>query len=190
MPIYTRTGDDGHTGLFGNRRVPKDDARIEAYGTIDELNSLIGLLRTELDDDHTPSNVQLKSLQDTLFEVGADLATEGGDASVPRVRAAILELEQWIDASEAQLPRLQTFVLPGGSRTGALLHVIRTVARRAERCYWTLQRQVADTCPVPGEVGVYLNRLSDLCFSWARLANQQAGVADVPWTRAGDDGGA
>jgi len=183
MPIYTGTGDDGSTGLFGNRRVPKDDARITAYGTVDELNSVIGMIGPELTDASQPNRAQLKSIQDTLFEVGADLATEDGKASVPRVEQAITELEGWIDASEQQLPQLQTFVLPGGSRVAALLHLARTVTRRAERCYWTLRREAAATHPVPDAIGVYLNRLSDLCFSWARLANQVAGVADVPWTR-------
>lgn len=186
MPIYTGTGDDGSTGLFGNRRVPKDDARITAYGTVDELNSVVGLIGAELTDDGEPSRAQVKAIQDTLFEVGADLATEGGNASVPRVTKAIADLESWIDASEQQLPQLQTFVLPGGSRIAALLHLARTVTRRAERCYWTLRREVRETNPVPDEIGVYLNRLSDLCFSWARLANKAAGVADVPWTRDGD----
>ena len=183
MPIYTRTGDDGETGLFGNRRVPKDDARIEAYGTVDELNSVLGMLRAELNSARSPTDPQIQSVQDTLFEIGADLATEGGDASVPRVEQAIGQLEQWIDESEAKLPPLSSFVLPGGGRVGALLHLVRTVSRRAERCYWTLQREVAIEHPVPTEIGVYLNRLSDLCFSWARLANLEDGVADIPWQR-------
>jgi cob(I)alamin adenosyltransferase len=183
MPIYTRTGDDGNTGLFGNRRVPKDDARIEAYGTVDELNSVLGLLRTELRDGATPNDAQIQGIQETLFEIGADLATEGGDASVPRVERATAQLEAWIDDSEAQLPPLSTFVLPGGSRIGALLHLARTVSRRAERHFWTLERAVADSQPTPVQLGVYLNRISDLCFSWARLANQEAGVADIPWRR-------
>jgi cob(I)alamin adenosyltransferase len=183
MPIYTGTGDDGQTGLFGNRRVAKDDVRITAYGTVDELNSVLGLLGAELSADATPSPSHVKSIQDALFEIGADLATEGGEASVARLTAAIGELESWIDASEAQLPQLKTFVLPGGCRIAALLHLARTVTRRAERHYWTLRNQVAATHPVPEAIGVYLNRLSDLCFSWARLANQAAGVDDVPWTR-------
>ena len=183
MPIYTGTGDDGHTGLFGNRRVPKDDARIEAYGTVDELSSVLGLLRTELEGAAVPSDQQVQNIQETLFEIGADLATEGGSASVPRVERATQQLEQWIDASEAQLPQLSTFVLPGGSRIGALLHLARTVSRRAERHFWTLERLVADSHPTPAQIGVYLNRCSDLFFSWARLANQEAGVADIPWRR-------
>lgn len=184
MPIYTKTGDSGHTGLFGNRRVPKDDARIEAYGTIDELNAVLGMLRAELTEGLSPTDEQIQSVQDTLFEIGADLATEGGEASVPRVEAAIGTLESWIDGSEAKLPQLKTFVLPGGSKVGALLHLVRTVSRRAERCYWTLERAVAGSHPVPNQIGIYLNRLSDLCFSWARLANHEAGVPDIPWQRA------
>jgi cob(I)alamin adenosyltransferase len=183
MPIYTRTGDDGQTGLFGNRRVPKDDARIEAYGTVDELNSVLGMLRAECSTDGPIADARIQGLQDTLFEIGADLATEGGEASVPRVEAAIGQLEAWIDESEAQLPALTSFVLPGGCRIAALLHLARTVSRRAERCYWTLERLVADDHPVPTPLGIYLNRLSDLCFSWARLANLRAGVEDIPWRR-------
>ena len=184
MPIYTRTGDDGHTGLFGNRRVPKDHERIEAYGTVDEMNSVLGLLRAELTDGRSPSDKQIQAVQDTLFEIGADLATEGGEASVPRVEKETRQLEQWIDTSEGQLPPLTKFVLPGGCKVAALLHLARTVSRRSERCYWTLQRVVEDTHPVPTPIGIYLNRLSDLFFSWARLANQQAGVADIPWKRS------
>jgi cob(I)alamin adenosyltransferase len=188
MPIYTRTGDDGDTGLFGNRRVPKDHARIEAYGTIDELNAWIGVLRTEPLDGELDG--ALKDVQDTLFEIGADLATEGGRSSLARVAPAVRELERWIDASEGELPPLRSFVLPGGSRTGALLHVLRTVARRAERRYWTLVRAVGDdpATAIPQPLGIYLNRLSDLLFSWARRANLRAGVADVPWRRAPSDG--
>lgn len=183
MPIYTRTGDDGETGLFGNRRVPKNHVRIEAYGTIDELNALVGLLRTEplaAEFDH-----QLQTIQDALFDIGADLATEGGRASMARIVPAIATMESWIDASERDLPPLRTFVLPGGSRTAALLHVVRTVARRAERCYWTLAQAIGDdpAMALPKELGIYLNRLSDLCFTWARRANRLAGVPDVPWTR-------
>lgn len=185
MPIYTRTGDDGETGLFGNRRVQKDHARIEAYGTIDELNAFVGLLRSEPLD--AGFDAQLASIQEALFEVGADLATEGGRASLARIEPATRELEQWIDASEAQLPPLHSFVLPGGCRIASLLHVLRTVTRRAERHFWTLVRTTGDSpaTAIPRPLGVYLNRLSDLFFSWARRANADAGVADVPWRRAG-----
>ncbi|MEO6596106.1 MAG: cob(I)yrinic acid a,c-diamide adenosyltransferase [Planctomycetota bacterium] len=183
MPIYTGTGDDGSTGLFGNRRVPKDHLRIDAYGTIDELNSFLGLLRSEPLD--AGFDDQLAKIQNTLFEIGADLATEGGRASLPRVEPGIVELERWIDSSEEALPQLRTFVLPAGCRVAALLHVIRTITRRAERRYWSLTRDVISRPDqaVPPAIGVYLNRLSDLLFSWARRANQTAGVADVPWSR-------
>lgn len=186
MPIYTGTGDGGDTGLFGNRRVPKDHARIEAYGTIDELNAFLGLLRSE--PLAVEFDQQLKSIQDALFEIGADLATEGGQACLRRIEPATLELERWIDASEARLAPLQSFVLPGGCRSAALLHVLRTVSRRAERRFWTVVRDTALGPPekqVPPQIGVYLNRLSDLFFSWARRANLDNGVKDVPWHRAG-----
>lgn len=190
MPIYTGTGDHGQTGLFGNRRVAKDHSRIEAYGTVDELNSFLGLLRSESLDPQFDQ--QLKSIQDELFEVGADLATEGGRACLARIEPATLELERWIDASEAMLPPLRTFVLPGGCRNAALLHVLRTVSRRAERCFWTAARLASEPDgtgnpiqPIPPQIGIYLNRLSDLFFTWSRRANLHAGVADVPWHRAG-----
>jgi cob(I)alamin adenosyltransferase len=184
MPIYTGTGDRGDTGLFGNRRVPKDHVRIEAYGTVDELNACLGVVRAEALD--APFDAQVQLLQDLLFEIGADLATEGGKASLPRVTPAIAELEHWIDASEALLPPLRTFVLPAGCRLAALLHQARTVARRAERRYWTLVHALAAVPAepqVPAELGIFLNRLSDLLFSWARRANHAAGRGDVPWRR-------
>jgi cob(I)alamin adenosyltransferase len=179
MPLYTRTGDDGETGLFGNRRVRKDDPRIEAYGTIDELNCFAGLLRCE----RLPPELDgaLADIQDALFDIGADLATEGGCASLQRIEPGIKQLEAWIDASEAALPALRSFVLPGGSREAALLHVLRAVSRRAERRFWTLARMPDKG--VPDQIGIYLNRLSDLFFSWARGANRRAGIPDVPWRR-------
>jgi cob(I)alamin adenosyltransferase len=179
MVLYTGTGDTGHTGLFGNQRVAKDDPRIEAYGTIDELNCFFGLLRS----DGLPADfdAQLAEIQSALFDIGADLATPGGKACVPRIDRGITQLERWIDASEDELPPLRTFVLPGGGRSSALLHVLRAVARRAERRYWHLARDPANAVPAP--IGVYLNRLSDLLFTWARRANHRAGIADVPWQR-------
>lgn len=185
MPIYTKTGDDGSTGLFGNHRVAKDHARIEAYGTIDELNAHLGVLRAE--GVEPEFDQQLQAIQSALFEIGADLATEGGTKSVALLPAAITTMERWIDASEAVVPPLRSFVLPGGSRTAALLHVLRTVARRAERRYWTLVHWLAEQpgqAGVPRQIGIYLNRLSDLCFTWARRANAAAGVGDIPWVPA------
>jgi cob(I)alamin adenosyltransferase len=180
MPLYTGTGDHGETGLFGNRRVPKDHVRIEAYGSIDELNCLLGLLRSEPLDGELDQ--ALKQIQETLFEAGADLATEGGKASLGRVLPAIATSEGWIDRSEAELLPLRTFILPGGHREAALLHLARAVSRRAERRFWTLYRQPGAN--VPEAIGIWLNRLSDLFFSWARRANRRRGIADVPWERS------
>jgi cob(I)alamin adenosyltransferase len=175
MPIYTGTGDAGDTGLFDNRRVGKDDLRIAAYGTVDELNSLVGLLRAE----PLPAefDAQLAQIQRTLFEFGADLATPGATAAVATAQRGRQDLERWIDQSEAALPPLRSFVLPAGHREAALCHLLRTTTRRAERLFWALHRR--DTMAT--ELGVYLNRLSDLFFSWARWCNLRHGVEDVPW---------
>ncbi|GAB4155264.1 MAG: cob(I)yrinic acid a,c-diamide adenosyltransferase [Planctomycetota bacterium] len=181
MSLYTGTGDHGETGLFGNRRVPKDDSRIEAYGAVDELNSVLGLLRAEALEPEFDQRIG--EIQACLFEAGADLATEGGRASLPALERLVPRIEGWIDESEAALPRLSTFVLPGGHREAALLHVARTVARRAERRYWTLARRPG--AAVPEIIGVFLNRLSDLFFSWARLRNLRHGRPETPWTRNG-----
>ncbi len=178
MPLYTGTGDAGETGLFGNTRVAKDHGRIEAYGSVDELNAVVGLLRSEVTDPDF--DAALARIQSALFEVGADLATEGGQSSVPVVTGLIEEFERWTDESEQELPALKNFILPGGTREAALLHVVRTVARRTERRYWSLAK---DAQNVPREIGIFLNRLSDLCFSWARRANHRAGRTDEPWTR-------
>ena len=177
MPLYTGTGDHGETGLFGNRRVPKDHVRIEAYGTIDELNCLLGLLRSEPLDPELAEPLQ--QIQATLFAVGADLATEGGKASLPRVLPAIATSEGWIDRSEAELAPLRTFILPGGHREAALLHLARTVCRRAERALVALAR----TEQVSGIGRVYLNRLSDLLFVLGRVLNRAGGGSDVLWKR-------
>jgi cob(I)alamin adenosyltransferase len=180
MPIYTGTGDDGSTGLFGNRRVSKGDLRIEAYGTVDELNAVVGLVRAE--GLPTDLDQRLGMIQNTLFEVGADLAAPDRTRA-PTVEAAVPEAETWIDESEAQLPQLRNFILPGGHRQAAMLHLARTTARRAERLVWTLSQREA----VPEALGIYLNRLSDLFFSWARLCNHMHGTDDVPWLRHAQD---
>lgn len=180
MPIYTRTGDGGETGLIGARRVRKDDPRIRAYGAVDELNAFLGLARSE----SLPAEVQaeLAAAQGVLFEIGADLATIGGRASVECVRSATSALEKSIDRCERELTPLRNFVLPGGDRGAASLHVARTVCRRAEREVWAL----AAATEVPEEIGSYLNRLSDALFVWARLANHRAGVSEPVWKRGGD----
>ena len=184
--IYTKTGDRGETGLFGGQRVPKDDARVEAYGDVDELNSTLGMVIVPLEAAGLADIVEgLRQVQGDLFTMGANLATpapeDGGRESawIPALaEGRIEELERWIDAAEAELEPLKAFVLPGGSAAAAALHLARTVCRRAERRVVTLSRHAR----VGEEWLVYLNRLSDLLFTLARLANRRAGVDDVPWT--------
>jgi cob(I)alamin adenosyltransferase len=187
MKLYTRRGDAGLTDLYGGQRVGKDHLRVEAYGTVDELNSLIGLA---LATGGPPEILEpLASIQSRLFEIGADLATPHGEVdkdgretgrggSVPRVGASqVEELECWIDAVCEPVPAMQHFILPGGTELAARLHVARTVCRRAERSGVALTHHE----PIGEHVIVYLNRLSDLLFAMARRANQLAGVEDVPW---------
>jgi cob(I)alamin adenosyltransferase len=185
LRIYTRTGDRGETGLFGGQRVAKDDARVEAYGDVDELNSVLGVAIVALDAESGGAIADgLRGLQSDLFTVGANLATpapaDGGRASshIPALPPSrIAEMEAWIDRAEEELEPLKAFVLPGGSAAAAQLHLARTVCRRAERRVVTLAREAE----VGTEWIVFLNRLSDLLFTLARLANARAGVADVPW---------
>ncbi|MCZ7571003.1 MAG: cob(I)yrinic acid a,c-diamide adenosyltransferase [Ardenticatenaceae bacterium] len=181
MKIYTRTGDQGKTGLFGGQRIRKDSPRVEAYGTVDECNASLGIVRALLDDADLES--KLIQVQSELFVVGADLATpsvEGKAAArVPRVQPEdVTWLERWIDEAEAELEPMRTFILPGGTPTAAHLHLARTIARRAERRVVGLER--VET--INPHVRVYLNRLSDLLFVWARLINQRAGLKETPWT--------
>jgi len=175
MPrIYTRTGDAGDTGLFGGGRVSKDDPRVEAYGTVDEANSALGLLAAQLDDELASA---VRSMQHALFDIGAELATpqQGRVAAVTPEQVAALEhlIDGWDDA----LPPLRQFILPGGSAPAAAAHLARAVVRRAERRTVTLAR----TAAINPEVLRYLNRLSDCLFVLARLLNHRRGVADVAW---------
>jgi cob(I)alamin adenosyltransferase len=186
MKIYTGTGDAGETGLYGGARVGKDDVRVEAYGTIDEANALLGVAALSVKDPEIRDLV--RRLQSELFEVGADLATPlsredaAGKNIVPRVRAEhSVALERCIDALDATLPPLRQFILPGGSHGAALLHHARAVLRRAERRTVALRRAAGDE--VNPEVLRYLNRLADLLFVLARAENHRAGVDDVPWIR-------
>ncbi len=180
MKIYTKTGDDGTTGLFGGGRVPKSDARVRVYGTVDELNAVLGVAAT-----HTLAPLAqniIESLQVDLFTLGAELATVPDRTGALKIALLgdedVSRLERAIDASEATLPALKHFVLPGGSPGAAALHHARTVCRRAEReCV-----DLAAHEPVRDTLVVYLNRLSDLLFSLARATNQSAGIDDVPWT--------
>ena len=181
LKIYTRTGDEGSTGLFGGGRVGKDHPRVEAYGDVDELNAAVGLARAielmpRIDEVLLP-------VQRDLFSIGALLATPDADKMQQQLEKAridasrIAELEHAIDRGESELEPLRAFILPGGTPKSAALHVARTVCRRAERRVIHLQRDVA----VPQLAVVYLNRLSDLLFVLARVANRRAGAGEVTW---------
>lgn len=180
MKIYTKTGDQGQTGLFGGARVSKGSLRVETYGQIDELNSVLGLVRCEGDFDAAVGAL-LEAVQCQLFNLGAELATAPDTKAalnIPLVSEdEIAALEHAIDRAEGELQPLKTFVLPGGSRAAATLHLARTVCRRAERAAVLL----AEAESVRPECLRFLNRLSDALFVFARLANHRAGVADVPW---------
>jgi cob(I)alamin adenosyltransferase len=179
MKIYTRTGDDGTTGLFGGGRRSKADLRVEAYGTIDEANAAIGVARAA----GLPAQLDgvLEVVQSDLFIVGAELGCVPGQEAKLKMALIATEdaerLEKAIDAAEEGLPPLKTFVLSGGCAGAAALHLARCVVRRAERI--VIAAGTGD--PVRAEPIVYLNRLSDLLFMFARRANHEAGVADVPW---------
>ena len=176
MKIYTKTGDDGTTGLFGGGRVRKDDARVESYGTVDELNSVLGVARAM--GLAAACDEVLAHAQVDLFALGAELATvPGKEEKLPMARltgADAERLERAIDVAEEGLPALTNFVLPGGSAQAAALHHARTVCRRAERAVIALGN-------ARGELVIYLNRLSDLLFVLARREDFERGVADVPW---------
>jgi len=180
MKIYTRTGDEGSTGLFGGPRVSKDDDRIEAYGTIDELNAAIGMARStglgiRLDR-------QLCQIQSELFSIGAELATPDPDQHQMRMIAHkhIAQLEHWIDEHEQALPPLKQFILPAGDAGATHLHLARAICRRAERRIVKLMRCESG---LSQELVIYLNRLSDLLFVLTRVANRDADVEEVPWSR-------
>jgi cob(I)alamin adenosyltransferase len=167
--VYTKAGDTGETSLVNGARVSKADLRVAAYGEVDELNSVLGLARALLQDEHIDQ--VLGQVQNELFTVGADLASPTGTA-VPRVEEALITgLEQIIDQLLSELEPLKEFILPGGSQAGAVLHVARTVARRAERGVVALSEREE----VNPQALRYLNRLSDLLFVLARVANRRAG---------------
>ncbi|MFI5264906.1 MAG: cob(I)yrinic acid a,c-diamide adenosyltransferase [Candidatus Kapaibacterium sp.] len=179
MKIYTKTGDDGTTGLFGAGRVSKNSPRIEAYGTVDELNSVIGVLTAQPGSEYF--HPMLIEIQKSLFALGSDLATpleSKTTYNIPRIEECdVIKLESLIDSEELHLPPLERFILPGGSLAASCFQLARTVCRRAERRVISLSQSE--------EIGKfdihYLNRLSDLFFVLARRANQLEGIADVEW---------
>ncbi len=177
MKIYTKTGDDGSTGLIGGGRVRKSDARLDCYGTVDELNAHLGLAAAATDAE---LREELHRVMDELFVVGSHLAAPAGKkANLPPLPDAMpARLEAEIDAAEATLPPLTQFILPGGCELAARLHVARTVCRRAERRLVELPTEDQEHALV-----AYVNRLSDWLFVQARAANRRAGVADVPWRK-------
>jgi cob(I)alamin adenosyltransferase len=186
VKIYTRTGDEGETALFGGGRVPKSHLRVRAYGGVDELNALLG--RALLAVEAPSSRERLARVQHDLFVLGSHLATpppkEGRKRPElpPLPEARIGEMEEWMDEAEEMLPPLKSFILPGGCPGAVELHVCRTVCRRAERT-------VVELLPSDPNLAFavqYLNRLSDLCFVLARLENRRAGVPDVPWEKEGE----
>jgi cob(I)alamin adenosyltransferase len=179
--IYTRTGDEGDTGLFGGGRVPKADPRVEAYGAVDELNACVGSALSACED--ATMRQRLGEVQPELFALGAHLATPPArpGRTAPKLPPLhpewIGRMEGWMDEADDVLPELRAFIMPAGAPAAAALHLARTVCRRAERRVVALAMHE----PVDGFIIVYLNRLSDLLFTLARLANHQAGVADVEW---------
>lgn len=185
MKIYTRTGDRGETALFGGGRVSKTHHRVEAYGTVDEVNAVLGRALPRIEDEEIRG--RLGQIQHDLFAIGALLATpSAGDGSrpshVPPFPAGrVAEMEAWMDEAAEELPALRNFILPGGSPGSAELHLCRTVCRRAERRVVALTHEEPDT----GEVVSYLNRLSDLFFVLARLENHRVGGDEVMWEKEG-----
>lgn len=180
--IYTKRGDSGETALVGGQRIPKDALRIECYGTVDELNSFIGMARVSCSEEARLEKLSaiLLRVQHELFNLGSILATLPEDVHPRQPRVTEVEIEQLereIDAMNEGLAPLRSFVLPGGSRVNAELHATRTICRRAERLVVALAREEQ----VPAEAIRYLNRLSDALFVWSRWANQAIGIAEVLW---------
>lgn len=172
MKIYTRKGDEGKTSILGPDKLYKDDVRIKAYGTIDELNSLIGLIILEVNDE---IKSHLTKIQSNLFDVGSDLASVNPLNSI--IQNDVSYLEKTIDTFDDELPELKSFILPGGSKASSWLHLGRSVTRRAERDITTLSRNAE----INKQIIPWINRLSDLFFVWARYSNMKEGQEDVKW---------
>ncbi len=172
MKLYTKSGDQGKTSILGKDRIDKDDIRIEAYGTIDELNSVVGLAISKVPNEIKDDLIKIQSL---LFEIGSELAS-----IKPRNTISvedITNLELLIDQAVEQTPELKSFILPGGSEGSSWLHLARTVTRRAERLIFTLSK----SNEINPNIIPWINRLSDLFFAWSRLCNTLDGIKDVEW---------
>ncbi len=189
--IYTKTGDKGQTSLVGGARVSKSNARLHAYGTVDELNSVLGILRSSLGGlNHPEFNAELESslqaIQNNLFNIGSRLACEDKKlvAQLPHVHAGDLaSLEKQMDAWEAELPMLREFILPGGSVAASYCHLARTVCRRCERAIVALSLKKTEKVELDTEIVIYVNRLSDWFFLLARKCNHLLGVKDIVWSK-------
>lgn len=181
MPIYTRTGDKGDTSLFNGQRVSKSDLRVEAYGTVDELNSAIGMTIAEglrIKDKELRVKNELIKIQNDLFSIGSALASTA-ISNLGYLSNRVKDFEDNIDAMTEQMPALSNFILPGGGKTGAVLHFARTVARRAERKVVLL----AESEKIDNNILMYLNRLSDLVFTMARFANYRERQKEAIWSK-------
>lgn len=182
MKIYTKTGDSGNTSLFGGKRVDKDNQRIEAYGTVDELNSVLGIVLTENTNDKTRKI--LSSIQESLFVIGAELATPldvESKAIIPITDEEIKILENYIDELDAELTPLKNFILPGGTKSASMLHFARTVCRRAERRIVEIDKSEN----ISKIIIAYINRLSDLLFVIARYENHITSTPETEWKPRG-----
>lgn len=190
--IYTRTGDNGTTSLVDGTRIAKNSVRIEAYGTVDELNSFIGVLIAS-EPLTADDRLMLTNIQSRLFDIGSYLAAGNKEMSgrlLPELELSLAEMENAIDIFDSQLPNLSSFILPQGAPSAAAAHVARTVARRAERCILSLNDFLTASCSAESTepecvdqfVRQYINRLSDYLFILSRHCNQLAGIPDIPWT--------
>jgi cob(I)alamin adenosyltransferase len=180
MKIYTKTGDDGTTGLYGGERVRKDSPRVECYGTVDELNSTLGIVNSEITTDSVKQLIY--QIQNRLFTIGGEIATPSSKRDINKVRLVdddILLLENSIDKYEEKLEPLKQFILPGGTKGASLLHFARSVCRRAERLVTSLSKNE----DVSNLILIYLNRLSDLLFVLARFENNVNQLPDIPWQK-------
>lgn len=173
MKLYTKSGDSGKTSIIGGDRIDKDHIRIQTYGTIDELNSIFGIVNLDISNE---IRKEIQYIQSNLFEIGSELASKEPKNTISD--DDIKKLEDLIDKASEKTPPLKSFILPGGSRGSSYLHLARTVTRRAERNLVGLMK-IEKINP---NILIWLNRLSDLCFAWARLENYEKGIKDIPWT--------